>query len=46
MGGDTSNGARINQWTYDYNSSNQRWPIAPAGNGHFKIISWVTRKCE
>ncbi|MBC8062398.1 MAG: RICIN domain-containing protein [Clostridiaceae bacterium] len=44
IGGDTSNAARINQWSYDYNSANQRWTILPAGDGHFKIISYVTGK--
>ncbi|MBC8062126.1 MAG: glycoside hydrolase family 127 protein [Clostridiaceae bacterium] len=44
IAGDTSNGARINQWTYDYNGGNQRWSILPVENGHFKIISYVNGK--
>ena len=45
IGGDTSNGARINQWTYDYNGPNQRWAILPTPQGnHFKLISWVSGK--
>lgn len=45
IGGDSANGARINQWTYDYNGQNQRWLISPTENGdHFKLISSVTGK--
>lgn len=46
IGGDTGNGARINQWSYDYNGPNQRWSLAPTENAdHFKIVSWVSSKC-
>jgi beta-glucanase (GH16 family) len=44
IGGNTANGARINQWAYDYNAPNQRWSIEPSGNGHFKMISYVSGK--
>jgi len=45
IGGDTSNGARINQWTYDYNGANQRWAILPTENkNHFKLVSAVSGK--
>lgn len=45
IGGNTSNGAQINQWTYDYNGPNQRWALVPTENGdHFQIISWVSGK--
>jgi len=45
IGGDLTNGARINQWTYDYNGPNQRWALVPTeGGNHFKIISWVSGK--
>ncbi len=44
IGGNTANGAVINQWTYDYNGPNQRFYIVPAENGHFKIISGQTGK--
>ena len=46
IGGDTANGARINQWTPDVNGPNQRWAILPTeGNAHFKLVSWVSGKC-
>lgn len=45
IGGNTANGAVINQWTYDYNGPNQRWQILPVENGHYRIISWVSGKC-
>ncbi|MDS0524344.1 RICIN domain-containing protein [Clostridium sp. SHJSY1] len=44
IGGNTADGARINQWGYDYNSANQRWSLEPATNGHFKVISAVSGK--
>jgi hypothetical protein len=45
IGGDGSNGARINQWTCDPNSPNQRWAILPTEDrDHFKLISYVTGK--
>jgi len=45
IGGDRSNGARINQWACDPNSANQRWAIVPTENkDHFKLISQVTGK--
>ena len=44
ISGNTTNGAPINQWSYDANSTNQKWSIEPSGNGHFKIISAVTGK--
>ncbi len=44
IGGDKENGARINQWQYDYNGPNQRWQIIPVENGHYKIISYVSGK--
>ncbi|BDI29472.1 hypothetical protein CCAX7_15230 [Capsulimonas corticalis] len=46
ISGDPTNGARINQWTYDVNGPNQRWSLAPTENGdHFRIASYVTGKC-
>jgi len=46
IGGDTGNGARINQWTYDYNGANQRWQLLPTeGGNHFKLVSVVSGKC-
>jgi len=46
IGGDTSNGARVNQWSFDYNGANQRWAVLPTeNNAHFKLISWVSGKC-
>ncbi|MBK1881406.1 phosphatidylinositol-specific phospholipase C domain-containing protein [Luteolibacter pohnpeiensis] len=46
ISGNTSNGAQVNQWTYDYNGPNQRWALAPTENGdHFRISSWVSGKC-
>lgn len=44
IGGNTSNGAQINQWSYDYNGPNQRWAVLPTPNGHFKLISGVSGK--
>ncbi len=45
IGGNTGNGARINQWSYDYNGPNQRWALAPTENSdHFRIVSWVSGK--
>ena len=45
IGGNTANGANINQWTYDYNGPNQRWALLPTENGnHFKLISYVSGK--
>ncbi|WP_367872076.1 phosphatidylinositol-specific phospholipase C domain-containing protein [Luteolibacter sp. Populi] len=45
IGGNTGNGAQINQWTYDYNGPNQRWVLAPTENSdHFRISSWVSGK--
>jgi hypothetical protein len=45
IGGDTANGARINQWSYDYNGPNQRWFVTPTEDGnHFRIVSWVSGK--
>ena len=45
IGGNTANGAVTNQWSYDYNSTNQRWALQPTENGdHFKLISWVDGK--
>jgi len=44
INGDTTNGARVNQWTSDINSANQKWSIEPAPNGHSKIISSVSGK--
>ncbi len=45
IGGDTGNGARLNQWSYDYNGANQRWSLAPTENSnHFRIVSWVSGK--
>jgi 1-phosphatidylinositol phosphodiesterase len=45
IGGDSGNGARINQWSYDVNGPNQRWSLEPteAGN-HFQIHSYATGK--
>jgi len=45
IAGNTANGARINQWTYDYNGANQRFSIQPTeGNAHFKLVSAVSGK--
>jgi hypothetical protein len=45
IGGDGGNGARINQWTCDTTSANQRWAIVPTENrDHFRLISYVTGK--
>jgi len=45
IAGNTANGARINQWTYDYNGANQRWAVLPTENkDHFKLVSWVSGK--
>ena len=45
IGGNTANGAVINQWTVDVNSANQRWAILPTPqSNHFKLISYVTGK--
>jgi hypothetical protein len=45
IGGDGGNGARINQWTCDTGSANQRWAIVPTENrDHFRLISYVTGK--
>ena len=46
IGGATYNGARINQWSYDYNGQNQRWELAPTeGGNHFRIVNWLTGRC-
>jgi hypothetical protein len=46
IGGNTANGAVINQWTADVNGPNQRWGFAPTENAnHFRIVSWVSGKC-
>jgi 1-phosphatidylinositol phosphodiesterase len=46
IGGDSSNGAVINQWTYDVNGPNQRWSLAPTENSdHFRLSSYVSGKC-
>jgi len=46
ISGFTYNGARINQWTYDYGGPNQRWSFAPTENSnHFRITSYVSGKC-
>lgn len=45
IGGNTANGAVINQYTYDGNGPNQRWALLPTENGnHFKLISFVSGK--
>jgi hypothetical protein len=44
IGGNTADGAVINQWSYDDNSLNQRWSIIPTGNGHFRLASYVSGK--
>ncbi|MEO7717951.1 MAG: RICIN domain-containing protein [Capsulimonas sp.] len=45
IGGNTANGANVNQWGYDGSTGNQRWALAPTENGdHFKLISWVSGK--
>lgn len=45
ISGNTSNGAQVNQWTYDYNGPNQRWMLSPTENSdHFRISSWVSGK--
>lgn len=46
VGGQTTNGAPVNQYTYNVNSPNQRWASLPTVNtNHFKLISWVSGKC-
>ncbi|MES2923734.1 MAG: phosphatidylinositol-specific phospholipase C domain-containing protein [Verrucomicrobiota bacterium] len=46
ISGNTGNAAPVNQWSYDYNGSNQRWALAPTENSdHFRITSWVSGKC-
>lgn len=45
IGGNMSDGAVVNQWSYDYNSRNQRWSLVATENGdHFKIVSWQSDK--
>jgi beta-L-arabinofuranosidase (glycosyl hydrolase family 127)/glycosyl hydrolase family 127 (putative beta-L-arabinofuranosidase)/ricin-type beta-trefoil lectin protein len=45
IGGDLSNGARINQWTCDVNSPNQRWAILPTEHrDHFELVSALSGK--
>lgn len=44
IGGNTANGAQVNQWSYDYNGPNQRWALLPTPNGNFKLISGVSGK--
>jgi Ricin-type beta-trefoil lectin domain-like len=46
IGGNTGNGTRINQWSYDDNGPNQRWGLAPTeSSNHFRIVSWASGKC-
>lgn len=46
IAGNTALGAPIRQWSYDYNSQNQRWALLPTeGGNHFKLISLVSGKC-
>jgi 1-phosphatidylinositol phosphodiesterase len=46
IGGNSSNGAAINQWTFDANGPNQRWSLEPTENSdHFHLSSWVSGKC-
>ncbi|SHL20138.1 Ricin-type beta-trefoil lectin domain-like [Anaerocolumna jejuensis DSM 15929] len=42
IGGSTSNGSVVNQWTYDANSNNQKWSLVPNGNESFRIASFVS----
>lgn len=44
--GNTADDAVVNQYSYSYNSANQRWALLPteAGN-HFRIQAWGTGKC-
>lgn len=45
ISGNTSNGAAVSQWSYDYGGPNQRWALAPTENSdHFRITSWVSGK--
>jgi Phosphatidylinositol-specific phospholipase C, X domain./Ricin-type beta-trefoil lectin domain. len=45
IGGNTAEGAYINQWQYDYNGPNQRWMLVPTeGSNRFLLHSWVSRK--
>lgn len=45
ISGDSANGARINQWSFDANGANQRWSLAPTeGSNHFRIVSYATGK--
>lgn len=46
IGGNSGNGAVINQWSYDSNGPNQRWSFAPTENSdHFHLTSYVSGKC-
>ena len=41
--GNASNGAPINQFSYNYDDPNQLWAIQPTENGdHFQIVSYVS----
>lgn len=45
IGGNTANGATVNQWSYDYNGPNQRWALMPTeGSNHFALVSFVSNK--
>ncbi|WP_240419517.1 RICIN domain-containing protein [Paenibacillus periandrae] len=44
IAGNQAEGAIVNQWSYDYNGSNQRWSIIPTGDGHFRIVNVVSGK--
>lgn len=45
--GNTSDGTILQQWTTDTTTGNQRWAVLPTENAnHFKLISWVSGKCE
>jgi GxGYxY sequence motif in domain of unknown function N-terminal/GxGYxYP putative glycoside hydrolase C-terminal domain/Ricin-type beta-trefoil lectin domain-like len=46
IGGNNTNGAVINQWSYDYNGPNQRFAVLPTeANNHFKLVSGINYKC-
>ncbi|YCM46917.1 phosphatidylinositol-specific phospholipase C domain-containing protein (plasmid) [Verrucomicrobiaceae bacterium 227] len=45
IGGNSNNGAEINQWNHDA-GPNQRWSFAPNEDGsHFRITSWQSSRC-
>ena len=46
VGGNSADGAVVNEYGYNYNSANQRWAFLPTEQGnHFRIQAWDTGKC-